>query len=176
MIKSRTYLLSFEQKIVESLRKLYGRLVENIASLLDANNVLGPILEENTPYILRVACCDKHDGKVKVLKALPDKFTELLRADQLSIPVIVLKEQVLACELIINNIDVLLQTHHAAGAFIFFCFLHAMARDMQDRRLLANGLLKVLLCGNLRLEPDFLARLRKGVLDGLLLLAEIQGW
>ena len=176
MFKSRTYLLSFEQKIVESLRKLYCRLVENIASLLDANNVLGPILEENPPYVLRVARCDKHNGKVKVFQALLYELAELLRADQLSIPVIVLKKQVLACELIIHHIDVLLQAHHATGSFILFCLLHAMARDVQDGGLLANGLLKVLLGGDLRLEPDLLARLRKSVLDSLLLLAEIQSW
>ena len=113
LIKGRADLLAFEQELVEALCKLDSGLVEHFLLLLDTDDMLGPILEEKLADVLRVTRCDEHHGKVKVLEAFLEQLAQLLRANQFAVPILVLKEQVLPCKLVIltHTAAVLWQAH-----------------------------------------------------------------
>ena len=126
--------------------------------------MFGPATLEYAPNLLRLA--RGHKYYINAMVRLLHQDSELLCTDELAGTVRVFKEQEVA--FLLDCFEVV--THGLP------LVVDSMARYVQHLWFLAKHEFKILFGRNFCLEVDALARLDEGVLDGLCLFLEVEGW
>ena len=79
--------------LVEDLCEQNCRLIQDVATLFDADHVLGSVEPKYFTDILWIASCHKDQLKLEILGSILNNLIYLLRTDEFTVAKVVLKEQ-----------------------------------------------------------------------------------